>query len=453
MNRGKTIIAQRERHGRSGLLPMAVLSALALRPLALRPLAFLGLAAAAAFSGCGSPEAEFKMNRVFIGKHFQEALAGEAAEDADEAREIRQGRQRQLETVNATLVAMFGTPDDPFPASEEEDIGLGPVVDPSLLAMAAGPVGRDPNGVARGLYRQHCVHCHGVTGDGAGPTAAFLNPYPRDFRMGKFKFKRTPLGQKPTDKDLRDTLVNGIPGTAMPSFKALLAEDEIDALINYVKYLAIRGEVERKLVLELTYLDPSEELETSKDLLVDTFLADVVAKWQQAKEFATPVPPRPEWNSQEHVAAIARGKELFQGKEANCFSCHGVTGLGDGQTGDYDDWTKDFADWSNILDPEEKAERMETYVELGGLPPRNIKPRNLRQGVYRGGRRPIDLYWRIKNGIEGTPMPAAGMQQTPGGPGLSEDDLWDLIAYVQHMPQETISQPPEAVLENLRENP
>ena len=42
----------------------------------------------------------------------------------------------------------------------------------------------------RGLYRQHCVHCHGITGDGAGPTAQFLMPYPRDFRTGEFKFKR-----------------------------------------------------------------------------------------------------------------------------------------------------------------------------------------------------------------------------------------------------------------------
>src|SRR5207248_2464538 len=33
-------------------------------------------------------------------------------------------------------------------------------------------------------------------------------------------------------------------------------------------------------------------------------------------------------------------------------------------------------------------------------------PRNLRLGVYRGGRRPLDLYYRIHDGINGTPMPA-----------------------------------------------
>src|SRR5436190_13185124 len=31
----------------------------------------------------------------------------------------------------------------------------------------------------RNLYMTHCVHCHGVAGDGNGPTAKFLNPLPR----------------------------------------------------------------------------------------------------------------------------------------------------------------------------------------------------------------------------------------------------------------------------------
>ena len=65
-----------------------------------------------------------------------------------------------------------------------------------------------------------------MSSHGRGPTAAFLNPYPRDFRMGTFKFKSTPIGMKPTDDDLRRILLNGVAGTAMPSFK-LLNEGEI----------------------------------------------------------------------------------------------------------------------------------------------------------------------------------------------------------------------------------
>ena len=54
----------------------------------------------------------------------------------------------------------------------------------------------------------------------------------------------------PTDHDLDTILRQGIPDTAMPSFR-LLSEAERLALIDYVKYLAIRGEVERKLIEEM----------------------------------------------------------------------------------------------------------------------------------------------------------------------------------------------------------
>ena len=42
------------------------------------------------------------------------------------------------------------------------------------------------------LYRLHCLHCHGVSGAGDGPTAPFLYPRPRDYRKGLFKFTSTP---------------------------------------------------------------------------------------------------------------------------------------------------------------------------------------------------------------------------------------------------------------------
>ena len=105
---------------------------------------------------------------------------------------------------------LFGTPDEPHvPQLADADASL--VLDEGLIAMAAGPVGSDEDGNPRGLYREHCAHCHGVNGDGAGPTAAFLNPYPRDYRRGKFKFKSTPVGSKPTHDDLRKTSSTAFP--------------------------------------------------------------------------------------------------------------------------------------------------------------------------------------------------------------------------------------------------
>ncbi len=181
-------------------------------------------------AGCTQPPPQFRENQ----------LAATSVELVDEHRA----------QIQATLTDLFGTPDAP----------LAPRVtnlDNELLAMAAGPAGyieRDDDArsgdeeyLQRGLYRQHCAACHGVTGDGMGPSAAVVAPYPRDFRRGVFKFKSTYQAAKPTDEDLRRILLHGLPGTSMPSF-ALLTEEQTEALVEYVKYLAIRGQVEQELI-------------------------------------------------------------------------------------------------------------------------------------------------------------------------------------------------------------
>src|SRR5262249_57398339 len=120
----------------------------------------------------------------------------------------------QQQEIANILEAMFGTPDKPFVLP---DAGL----DAKKLAVAAGPVRSDEFGRETGLYRRHCGHCHGTTGDGLGPTAMTLNPYPRDYRQGRFKFKSTELPAKPTEHDLELVLRRGVQGTAMPSFDLL----------------------------------------------------------------------------------------------------------------------------------------------------------------------------------------------------------------------------------------
>ena len=127
-------------------------------------------------------------------------------------------------------------PDEPYVLPQT---GL----DLQMLKLVSGPVHRDATSGPRGLYREHCVHCHGTTGYGAGPTAAFLNPYPRDYRRGWYKFKSTKRDERPSTDDLMRTLYDGLQGSAMPSFK-LLPEVDRRALVEYVKYLSIRGEME-----------------------------------------------------------------------------------------------------------------------------------------------------------------------------------------------------------------
>jgi mono/diheme cytochrome c family protein len=404
---------------------------------------YLGLFLAAGIfaTGCGAPEAQFHLDRVYLHKNLA------APENSEEASALR----AQLQNLTDVIEGLFGTPDAPH-VPQLADAEVSEVLDEGLIRMAAGPVGRDAAGTPRGLYREHCAHCHGVNGDGAGPTAAFLNPYPRDFRMGKFKFKSTPLGSKPTHDDLRKTLIDGIPDTAMPSFR-LLADDEIDALVNYVRYLAARGETERKLVDLLASLDAG-------DLIVDPQLRDqndtqfqeqlnfvreevgtVIGQWAAAESAVTEIPPPPEdWLAKE---SVDHGRQLFFGTVANCIKCHGNLALGDGETGDFDDWTKE-------IDEKNPGQKAPEYVALGIeeprlLSPRAIRPRNLRSGVYRGGRRPADLFLRVKNGIEGTPMPAAPSS------GLTPEDIWSIVAYVRSLPHEPISRPPGYQFEMARE--
>jgi mono/diheme cytochrome c family protein len=381
-------------------------------------------------TGCGSPPPQFRRYVTFI--RLVEKQAGGDLELSDQ----------QKQDLDEVLAAQFGTPNEPL-VPNVGDVEIGKVLNISKLKVAAGAVGSDANDRAVGLYREHCAHCHGVTGDGLGPTAAFLNPYPRDYRKGQFKFKSTPVGSKPTHEDLRRIIVDGIPGTAMPSF-LLLPENEIEALVDYVKYLAIRGEVERNLLNfwasgdfdkdSRLITDPAKP-DPEQIALLKGQTGDVVTKWIEAETSSTGVSARPTYTPEEFAKSKEAGRVLFQGTKANCFSCHGIAALGDGQLTGFDEWTKEFIAPTGVRNPELVRE----FTRLGMLEPRNIRPRNLRQGVFRGGRRPVDIFWRVRNGIEGTPMPGFKPEI------LSDNDIWNIVNYVQSLPYEPISDPRQAL--------
>jgi mono/diheme cytochrome c family protein len=409
-------------------------------------------AGAAMLCGCQkSPPAQFRLNMV------------EMAE--------KEMKEENQQTIANVLLAMFGTPDDPFVLPET---GL----DIKKLQLAAGPVRSDRTGVHGGLFREHCVHCHGITGDGMGPTATFLKPYPRDYRQGKFKFTSTPTMAMPTDEDLARVIRHGVPGTAMPAFEVALTQPEVDALVEYVKYLSLRGQVEIGLVLQIQDLNIGATLPEDRATLVDTVLLPEVEKWQSAVQ-AVIQPAKPPPDDFGSDASIAKGRELFfSEKKGNCVLCHGTTALGDGQRTNYDEWSKQVNDVrtsseatlarraqieaeteqkteeienNKKLSPAEKREQIAALeeaqekaltdlepaeelarwklavIEAHALEPRMIDPRNLRMGVYRGGRRPIDLYYRLEAGINGSGMPKAP---------LDELEKWQVIDYVLSLPYE-----------------
>ncbi|MCI0335537.1 MAG: cytochrome c [Planctomycetes bacterium] len=415
---------------------------------------FVGIFAIVALTGCGQTEPPaFRLDMVKVTEN-----------------EISPKHQQAIADI---LGAMFGTPDAPFAMPET---GL----DERKLKMAAGPVWSNEAGDKHGLYRRHCAHCHGISGDGQGPTAAILNPYPRDYRRGLFKFKGTFTAAQPTDEDLRRIILNGVLATAMPAF-ALLPPDEVDALVEYVKYLSMRGQMETALENYVfdeglepdAPLDPATDAEL-KDIIVNDLLAGVMEGWNTVVEQVV-VPteegiPPTDRSAEEITASVNAGRELFFGAKANCVKCHGPTGLGDGQQDNYDDWsavTVKFEDDTRALADEIKGLKQDLKKKTGDeraaaekelktkvaqlavrneliahmLTPRRAIPRNLRDGTYRGGRRDIDLFWRVFAGIPGMGMPATG-PSAPGGQGtLTEQEMWQIVDYIQSLPFEPISEP------------
>ncbi len=139
------------------------------------------------------------------------------------------------------------------------------------------------------LYRRACATCHGASGDGFGPSARALDPRPRDFTKGAFKWRSTASGLLPLDGDLYWTISRGIPGTRMPAWKDLLTEEERWSLVEAVKSFSSRFQEE-----------PIEE--------------EDIVKIPEAP------PATPE--------SIAQGQQLFE--KFKCWECHGRSGRGDG---------------------------------------------------------------------------------------------------------------------------
>ncbi len=137
------------------------------------------------------------------------------------------------------------------------------------------------------VYFRRCVGCHGEKGDGNGPSARFLNPKPRNFTSGTFKFRSTVGGANslPSDEDLFITVSHGLWGTAMPPWYEISAQERL-AVIQFIK----------------TFSD----------------------RWKNEKPGAAiQIPDEPPVT----MGSIARGKQQF---ETVCFACHGAGGLGDG---------------------------------------------------------------------------------------------------------------------------
>ncbi|TWU59360.1 Cytochrome c [Rubripirellula tenax] len=377
----------------------------------------------AALMGCDAPVGSFAPNDVFSLTLARSRSANTEAAGRDAA---------------AVTQALFGTPDQP-----KIPEGAKSVVDLKRLVRAAGAVSSEKDGTHLGLYREHCVTCHGIDGGGAGPASLYQKPHPRNFRHGVFKWKSTERAAKPTRDDLRAILQHGAGGSAMPSFAAV-APDDLETLIDYVIYLSIRGEVERRTMAaaidELGYgddesVDADLQLaargETEGADVVKEVLERVIGDWTSASGQVVTVPEPDAIDGAAIAESIARGNEIFHGKIANCVGCHGPGGNGEAVMLDFDDWGKEYSTRLGLT-PSDRDD-MRPFRKAGALPPRPAEPRNLTQGVYRGGGDAATLYRRVTQGIAGTPMPGVEVVAEEDGRGLTRDQVWDLVRYLQSL--------------------
>ncbi len=197
----------------------------------------------------------------------------------------------------------------------------------------------------RALYLGACRTCHGTVGNGQGPTARFLDPLPRDFTRGVFKFRSTQSGALPTDADLERTIRVGAPGTDMPEFGPVFSHADRMALVAYVKTFSSQ------------FTDPAFALR----------LEDIVDIPEKRPEEAPAT-----------YESIMLGVKMYE--KMDCAKCHGPEGRGDGpSSGELED------DWG-----------------------RPIKAYDFTRGFSKSGGRDVDLYRSFTTGLAGTPMPAYG---------------------------------------------
>lgn len=175
-------------------------------------------------------------------------------------------------------------------------LGLFLMGNSESLAQDKTPTGKlpaTPEVIAAGkkVYERRCFFCHGVEGAGDGPVADYLDPRPRDFTVGIYKFRTTKSGELPTDEDLFRTVTRGIPGTAMPEWGPYLTEGERWQVIRYVK------------------------------TFFPEFTASQLDPYKQAVMISKNTPQSSE--------SVAKGQKIF--KRAKCWECHGQEGRGNGK--------------------------------------------------------------------------------------------------------------------------
>jgi mono/diheme cytochrome c family protein len=106
-----------------------------------------------------------------------------------------------------------------------------------LLAPAASHAAGDA-AAGKATFTANCAACHGDDGKGDGPVGVALDPRPRDFTQGVFKFDTDKDGKTGTDADLKNVIHNGAAkygGSPLMAPWPTLSDTEVANLIAYIR--------------------------------------------------------------------------------------------------------------------------------------------------------------------------------------------------------------------------
>ena len=111
----------------------------------------------------------------------------------------------------------------------------------AALALLPGAALAADGAAGKAAYTANCSSCHGETGKGDGPVGAVLQPPPRDFSLGEFKFDADSDGTPGTDADLKEVITKGAGAFGgnqmMAPWGGVLSADDVDNVVAYIRSL------------------------------------------------------------------------------------------------------------------------------------------------------------------------------------------------------------------------
>src|SRR5688572_1661884 len=187
-----------------------------------------------------------------------------------------------------------------------------------------------PEAVSSGkaLFAINCASCHGTGGKGDGPAASALNPKPRDFTAGYWRYGGGVAR-------IVQTITTGSPGTAMAPFPGIPLQDRF-ALAHYIRSLDTAKQ-EADKPEDLAWLDqfggakpPAPGEGGTGTVVAGGAPGDTIPIERAMALLAEPAPA---------VTASAGGAAEPDSSEGGllyarrCASCHGMGGEGGVRTG------------------------------------------------------------------------------------------------------------------------